>query len=201
MDFILKKIKIRNLLSYQETEFTDLKKYNILIGKNSSGKSNLFKIFQLIQDSYNNKSFNKNFIFNGDESKPVHAIIDFEFSENFRKELLFSLFNHKIFEKSFRFNRGKQGYPPPNEWNNNEKKFNWFTSKGYFIGLSCQIGFLNSMNTLGIEKISIINENQEFLIYRLDRDQNMFRSNTLNIHNIIDNRNTLDRYFNTVSDL
>ncbi|KKM24580.1 hypothetical protein LCGC14_1603710, partial [marine sediment metagenome] len=146
IELILRKIKIKNFLSYKETEFTDLKKYNILIGKNSSGKSNLFKIFQLLIDCYNNKSFNKNFIYNGDENKEVYFILEFEFSEKFRKELLFSLFNLKVFENTFRFNEGKLGYPPPNEWKHHEKKFDWFKSKGYFFGFSCQIGFYKDSN-------------------------------------------------------
>lgn len=199
IDFILRKIKIKNFLSYQETEFTDLKKYNILIGKNSSGKSNLFKIFQLLHNCYNNKSFNRNFIYNGDERKEVYIILEFEFSEKFRKELLFSLFNHKVFEKTFGFNEGKFDYPPPNEWRYNEKKFDWFTSKGYFLGLSCQIGFHNNTNSLCLDKISIINRNQEFLIYRLDSEQDSFISNTLNIHNLIENRVKLDDFFNHAS--
>ena len=199
IELILRKIKLKNLLSYQETEFTNLKKYNILIGKNSSGKSNLFKIFQLIYDCYNAKSFNKNFIYNGDENKNAYTILEFEFTEKFRRELLFSLFNHKVFEKSFGFNEGKFDYPSPNEWRQSEKKFDWFTSKGYFIGLSCQIGFHKKNNTLCLDKISIINKNQEFLIYRLDIEQDMFRSNTLNIHNLIENRDKLDEYFNRVS--
>lgn len=199
IELILSKIKIKNILSYQEAEFTNLKKYNILIGKNSSGKSNLFKILQLLSDCYNNKPFNKNFIYNGDEEKSVNIFLEFQFSEKFRKDLLFSLFNHKVFEKSFGFNEGKFDYPLPNEWRYSEKKYEWFISKGYFLGLSCQIGFHKNSNTLCLDKISIINKNQEFLIYRLDWEQDSFRSNTLNIHNLIQNHDKLDDYFNRVS--
>ena len=198
IDIILKKIKIKNLFSYQDTEFTNLKNYNILIGKNSSGKSNLFKIFQLLIDCYHSRPFNKNFIYNGDESREVYLLLEFEFSEKFRKDFLISLFNIKVFEKTFRFNEGKSGYPPPNEWKQRDKKFEWFKSQGYFCGFSCQVGYHKESNTLGIDKISILNTKREFIIYRIDRDQNSFQSNMIAINNLVENRNKLDDYFNHV---
>ena len=73
-NLILRKVKLNNFLSFKEAEYDNLKNYNVIIGKNSSGKSNLFKVFQMICDAYKNKKrFNKNLLYNAKESESAPA--------------------------------------------------------------------------------------------------------------------------------
>ncbi|MBA7680772.1 hypothetical protein ES703_89093 [subsurface metagenome] len=57
MELKLEKIEFFHFLSYVTAEFSNLKNYNVLIGKNNSGKSNLFKIFRMLKENYQNGFF------------------------------------------------------------------------------------------------------------------------------------------------
>jgi len=50
-EVILKKIHIKNFKSYKDSEI-DLKNFNVVIGPNSSGKSNLIELFKLLKSIY-----------------------------------------------------------------------------------------------------------------------------------------------------
>lgn len=198
INLILRKVSINNFLSYKEVEYTNLKNYNVIIGKNSSGKSNLLKIFQFICDSYDNKKpFNKNFLYNADESENAQIILEFQFSREFRKEIFLMLFDNRVFDKTFGFNEGKKDYPPPNQWRDKDIAYNWFISKGYFLGLSCKLEFYPYSNKLSLSKILIINENQKFLILTVSKENDVFIESMLNIKALANSRDRLDLIFKT----
>jgi len=49
----VKSIKVRNLRSFpNESEFFDIKKVNLLVGRNSSGKSSFLRVFPLLRQSF-----------------------------------------------------------------------------------------------------------------------------------------------------
>lgn len=49
----IKSMKVRNLRSFpSETDFFDIKKVNLLVGKNSSGKSSFLRLFPLLRQSF-----------------------------------------------------------------------------------------------------------------------------------------------------
>ncbi len=51
----LEKIQIENFYSYKNIIYDNFKDYNVIIGKNNSGKSNLFKLFNLLKrNSFDN---------------------------------------------------------------------------------------------------------------------------------------------------
>jgi predicted ATP-dependent endonuclease of OLD family len=175
INLILRKVKINNFLSFKEAEYTNLKNYNVIIGKNSSGKSNLLKVFQMICDAY--------------------IVLEFEFSSEFRKELFLLLFNDKVFDRSFKWNEGKTDYPPPNSWKDGEYAYNWFKSKGYFINLLVKLKYDPHNSRLNLNKISIINENQEFLIFTLSYENNAFQENVLKIEDVKNIQEKLDTTF------
>lgn len=74
MELHLKEIGIKNFLSYKDAKFLDLKNFNVIIGKNNSGKSNLFKILELLKAIYNGKKFSTNFLFNEIERNSCNII-------------------------------------------------------------------------------------------------------------------------------
>lgn len=71
MNFKLTDIRIKNFLSFKDVSFTDFKDdkiigfkdYNVLIGKNNAGKSNLFKILIELKEVLRGKSFDLNKLF------------------------------------------------------------------------------------------------------------------------------------------
>lgn len=196
INLILKKVKINNFLSFKEAEYTNLKNYNVIIGKNSSGKSNLFKVFQMICDAYyNRKSFNKNLLYNAKESNNAQIDLELEFSSEFRKELFLLLFHDKVFDRSFQDHQGKGDYPNSNSWRDEDNAYNWFKSKGYFLKLLVKLKYYPKNSSLNLSNISIINENQEFLIFTLSYENNAFQENVLKIEDVKNRREKLDTTF------
>lgn len=196
INLILRKVKISNFLSFKEAEYTNLKNYNVIIGKNSSGKSNLLKVFKMICDAYHNrKGFNKNLLYNAQENKSAHIVLELEFSSEFRKELFSLLFNDHVFDISFQNHHGKGDYPPSNSWRDEDYAYNWFESKGYFLKLLVKLKYYPNNSSLNLSKISIINENQEFLIFSLFYANETFREDVLKIVDVKNRHEKLDFIF------
>ena len=57
MKFKLSEVRIKNFLSYKDVTFSGINKYNVLIGKNNSGKSNLIKIMKFLHSNCQNNEF------------------------------------------------------------------------------------------------------------------------------------------------
>lgn len=74
-EFRLKSIRLKNIYSFRNVEFKNLNQFSILIGKNNSGKSNLFRCLKnfKIYGKHNQNFFFKN-------SDPEVAEIEFRFS-------------------------------------------------------------------------------------------------------------------------
>ena len=51
----MKSIRVKNLRSLKDTKEIGIKKINILVGGNSSGKSTFLRIFPLLKQSFNKK--------------------------------------------------------------------------------------------------------------------------------------------------
>ena len=195
-NLILRKVKLNKFLSFKEAEYTNLKNYNVIIGKNSSGKSNLFKVFQMICDAYyNKKRFSKNLLYNALESESAEIVLEFEFSSEFRKKFFLQLFHTQVFDRFFQDRHGKGDYPNVNNWLGEENAYNWFKSKGYFLKLLVELKYYPNINRLVLNKIAIINKNQEFLIFYLSTENNNFQENVLKIEDVKNQRETLDRTF------
>lgn len=77
----LTSISIKNFFSYEDVTFDNIKDYNVLIGKNNSGKSNLIKIFKMINENYNSQSLSKKYLFDEKEDLPHEIFLRFEISQ------------------------------------------------------------------------------------------------------------------------
>jgi len=159
MDLILDSIKIKNFLSYKEVTFSDFKRYNVLIGKNNVGKSNLFKIFEMLLNNYQDKSFSKNYLFNEDDRLEAEIIATFKISVNLKKRILGSLYDGNYLKESFIHIENTEGNLKRNEWNNKERAINWLISKGFFNKLNFRVIFSSNINNLMIDNISIEHQN------------------------------------------
>ncbi len=106
LKFKLIEIEIENFLSYKKAQFSDLKDYNVLIGKNNSGKSNFIKILKLIGDYFsdiikeNVKKFNTSLLFDTNIDAEAKVSLTFKLSEEFIREILMKLSKYlKKFQK------------------------------------------------------------------------------------------------------
>lgn len=54
-EVIMKSIRVKNLRSLKDTNEIEIKKLNVLVGSNSSGKSTFLRIFPLLKQSFNKK--------------------------------------------------------------------------------------------------------------------------------------------------
>ena len=97
LDLLLSEIEIKNLLSYKNAIFTKLKNFNVLIGKNNAGKSNLFKILQVIKTSLNNSKITQKILFDDNPELQGEISLTFKFSDNYLKELLLKLHSMNSF--------------------------------------------------------------------------------------------------------
>ncbi|MHA1285753.1 MAG: AAA family ATPase [Promethearchaeota archaeon] len=77
MDFKLIDIKIKNLFGYKKASFKDLKNYNVLIGKNNAGKSNLFRILVSLSEFFKGEKIGPNILFDGDINNDASLMLTF----------------------------------------------------------------------------------------------------------------------------
>ena len=96
MKFRLTDIFINNFYGYKEAKFSDLKNYNVLIGKNNAGKSNLFRVLNLLQNLYNKQKIEKDALYDKNENLSASIDLTFELSKLYRKNL-FNREKTKIF--------------------------------------------------------------------------------------------------------
>ncbi len=75
MKFKLSEIRIRNFLSYMDVTFSEINRFNVLIGKNNSGKSNLLKIMKFLQNNAKTDEFDKSFLYDSKEVLEMHILL------------------------------------------------------------------------------------------------------------------------------
>ena len=102
MDLLLTEVKIKNLLSYKKAKFTWLKAFNVLIGKNNAGKSNLFKILRIMQKSFQCYRFSQKILFNDNPEIQGQISLTFKFSDEFLKSLLSKMQSNNKFLDTLR---------------------------------------------------------------------------------------------------
>ena len=91
----INKIHVKNLLSYNDANFR-FADYNVIVGSNNSGKTNLIRILDKIASNDNLKFFvlEKNLKF--DKTKPSAIILSFEFTEKEIRLILQTMFSMEI---------------------------------------------------------------------------------------------------------
>ena len=97
MDLQLTEIEIKNLSSYKNAKFTMLKNFNVLIGKNNAGKSNLFKLLRVIQQDLKNSILKSDILFNNNPELQGQISLTFRFSDEYQRNLFLELHSRNKF--------------------------------------------------------------------------------------------------------
>ena len=98
----LSEIHITNFFGYENVFFEDLRNYNILIGQNNAGKSNLFKLLVELKNVIQGGRLDKNKLFDGNTEKHASISLYFKLNEEFRKKLFTLLKNDVSFANVFK---------------------------------------------------------------------------------------------------
>jgi len=89
------KIKIKNLLSFENTEFS-FKNYNVIVGINNSGKTNLLRILKFLADSNSFAGLGLSQTLKFDSSAPAEISLDVILTDSELQILLKSLFEQEF---------------------------------------------------------------------------------------------------------
>ncbi len=203
MKLKLKETSIKNILSYKDTKFTGFRNYNVLIGKNNSGKSNLFKIFLLIKDLYdqNLPEIPKSFIFDEDVNLKGEIKLKFELSEDFREEIFRILCKGNYLVKVFQYtariikdtNKHQEIDFPKNNWRVVENAVAWLKETNFFKNIIVIITFINKRAYLSEILIEHNDIAKKLMIFQMrDNGQNPFH---LNLGTFVTDRKSFKEIF------
>ena len=173
MDLTLETIEIKNFLSYRQAKFANIKNYNVLIGRNSSGKSNLFKIFEMIRNNYYGSELSINYLFEANQDIQAEISLTFTISDSIRRKLFDQLYKGNFLRNAFQVLESTEGFLKRNEWNKEEIAVNWLLEQGYYYKVQIDIIFLKEINGLIIVQIALIHKN-------LNKPQILFQSRFFN---------------------
>lgn len=194
LDLKLRNVKINNFLSYRDAEFLDIKNYNVLIGKNNSGKSNLYRIFELIINAYKDEKFQKSFLYDKDEELEASIELTFKLSEQFREEVITTLTKGNGLSHTFIQTENREEYPKRNEWNNERILLEWFMNQNYFTDLQVIIKYLPKRNYITFYQVAIcsLRIRNPFVLFKLTIDKNKNQVSTVKMESWFQNKDPLD---------
>ncbi|MEE9376539.1 MAG: AAA family ATPase [Candidatus Lokiarchaeia archaeon] len=158
MNLKIEKIEIFHFFSYVRAKFSNLNNYNVLIGKNNSGKSNLFKIFRMLKENYQNGTFSSINIYENNEEVEASIILGFKISKTIREELLQKLYLGKYLHNAFLSSESLEGYLKRNEWNKKKKAIQWLIDQGCYSKIYVEIKHSKIIKNIYISQISIKHE-------------------------------------------
>ncbi len=197
MNIKLSGIEIKNFLSYKDAKFEDFKDYNVIIGKNSSGKSNLFKIFKILQDSYSERKVNREQYYDGDETLPLELNLIFSLTSEFRNKIILELITRNFLNRVFDYTRKNDPKFQEFNWNDTKVALDWLKSNEYFNKIKIFLKKYDIGKALYIERIQILhmdnNYQDLFHFKRLDNDN--FQNSVYNPKAIQKQNVSIDRVF------
>ncbi len=197
----LKDVEITNFLSYKKAKFSDFKNYNVLIGKNSSGKSNLFKLFIMLSNSYRGTPVDTRFLYDKNVDSHAEITLTFKISDMFREEIFRTLYNGNFLNNTFLENENRKDYLKRNEWNKKDLAVNWLLNRGYYDSVHVKIIYTQKYKDLILSEISIenLNINRNFPIYKLILTGDIVEMKIHNLQRLRNNRTPLENYFSSES--
>ena len=150
----IEKIELFHFLSYVRAEFSNLNNYNVLIGKNNSGKSNLFKIFRMLKENYQNGGFSSRYIYENNEKVGASIILTFKLSKSFRRELLRKLYHGNYLSNAFLSSEGLEGYLKKGKWRDKNIAIQWLIDQGCYSKIYIEIRHSNIIKNIYISQVS-----------------------------------------------
>lgn len=189
-NFRLSEIHITNFFGYENVFFEDLRNYNILIGQNNAGKSNLFKLLVELKNVIQGERLDKNKLFDGNTEKHASISLYFKLNEEFRKKLFTLLKNDVSFANVF-----KEPEDCPKEWN--KDTLNWLIDQGFYDSIEIAFSYYDKWETLIFDRIFGIHKKYAYgsILFEINRyDLNNLSYYLLEKTNLI-NSNNLRSYF------
>ncbi len=155
----LEKIQIENFYSYKNAIYDNFKDYNVIIGKNNSGKSNLFKLFNLLKRNSFNNDIQLTDLFDEDFDLEQKLTLVFSIDKRLRTEVFSILYDGKYLSKMFkyhsRFPNKHKDYQPYPDWKFKKDTIEWLLDKDIFNKLSIDIEYNKEKNFLILKKIIV----------------------------------------------
>ena len=172
LELKLKDIGIKNFLSYKDAKYSDLKNFNILIGKNNSGKSNLIKILVFLKERFSNMNFSKSFLFDEINSK-AEISLRFSLSKTLRENLFQKLYKGNFIQRGFNRNEMDEGFLKSKEWRKENIAVKWLIDNNFYQYLDLNLNYIPELNRIIITRISIYSR-------KFDKSQTLFSANFTN---------------------
>ncbi|HDZ18268.1 MAG TPA: hypothetical protein ENH75_08260, partial [archaeon] len=154
MKLKIEKIELYHFLSYENAEFSDLNNYNVFIGKNNSGKSNLFKVFRMLKENYQKGIFSPRYLYEANTRVEASITIFFKLPLSLRRELLSILYHGNYLHYGFLASEGLEGCLKKKEWQNKNLAIPWLLDQGYYSKVKLEISYYNVLKNICISQVS-----------------------------------------------
>ena len=197
----LEKIQIENFYSYKNVIYDKFKGYNVIIGKNKSGKSNLFKLFNLLKKNVDTNNIKVNDLFDEDLELDNNVTLIFSINQQLRANIFSILYDgnylSKMFEYHSRFPNKHKDYQPYPEWKNKNETIEWLLGQGIFNNLSIDIEYDKKPNFLCIKRISVFHSlyNTHQTLFELQYEKNREEALILNLEKFVDMSRSIEGLF------
>ena len=188
----LEKIQIENFYSYKNVIYDNFKSYNVIIGKNNSGKSNLFKLFNLLKKNADNIDIKINDLFDEDLELDNKVALVFSINQQLRANIFSILYDgnylSKMIEYHSKFPNKYKDYQPYPEWKNKNETMEWLLGKGLFNNLSIDIEYDKKQRFLCISRISVYHNhyNTHQTLFELQYEKNREEAFILNLGKFVE---------------
>ena len=201
MKFKIKELEILNLLSYKKANFTNFKNYNVLIGKNNAGKSNLYKIFKALVLNAQEGIFTESIIFNGEEQDRTEISLTLELCNKFREKLFRILYEGNYIKKVNLNLQTKEGKELRSnfhgvKWNDKDYAIKWLVDQDFFNFIKIIIEFSNKH--IIIRKIDLISKkysiSQPLLKIEID-EKNNYKGSVQSLTNLAGMLDNFEDFF------
>lgn len=194
--FKLSEIRIKNFLSYKDARFTDLKNYNVIIGKNNAGKSNFIKILGFLHYYAKTSSFNEKYLY--DKSLDIDAKISLTFKLSFqlRNDIFEILYDRGYLKSAFISLEGKEEYI--SKWNKKENALEWLCNQGFYNFIKISLEYYKEHKSIIIRKIKVIHKDIEEpqILYEGREKENVINAI---IHGYTETSDTFESFFTNFS--
>ena len=188
----LEKIQIGNFYSYKNVIYDNFKNYNVIIGKNNSGKSNLFKLFNLLKKNADNSDIKVNDLFDEDLELDNKLALVFSINQQLRAKIFSILYEGNYLSKMIKYhikNPTKyEDYQPYPEWKNKNDTIEWLLGLGLFNNLLIDIEYDKKQKFLCIRRISVYHRlyDTHQTLFELQSDGNREEAFILNLEKFVD---------------
>ncbi|KKN84246.1 hypothetical protein LCGC14_0290600 [marine sediment metagenome] len=173
MKFKLSEVRILNFLSYKDVTFSGINKFNVLIGKNNSGKSNLIKIMKFLHSNCQSNEFDPSIIYDSKEDIDAELILTIKLTNDYRTEILDLLYKRQYLYKHFTDNEMKEGFLKRNQWKRKDIALPWLLEKGLFNYFKFYIRYFKDKKNLFLDKITAVHNEYdvEQIVYKIQEDR------------------------------